>query len=87
MFGQDFDVKLLSCLLGHGIHACGQLSQMHHFGGVLGTAEFAVKVPKINRLGQLAPPLTLDVLAHLMFDGLQDAVAELRKTDNLAAGD
>ena len=76
-FGQDFYVGLVAAFAGDYVDLADQGRQVHHFGGFLGHAKAAVEVPVVGALGHHTAAFALDVLADLVFDGVQNAVAVL----------
>jgi hypothetical protein len=76
-FGQQFDVKGCNAVGNQRIDQLGELGGMGHFCRIWIGAKLAIKVPKINALGEWFAAFALDVLADLVFGGFDHAVAIL----------
>ena len=70
----QLDEALGRTLESCSVHALDDFGQMDRLGGFLCAAKLATEVPKVNADGQRYPALSFDVLAYLVFDGVQHAV-------------
>ena len=72
--GDHFNKNLCGAFGCGRVHARDDLGQMHWFGAFFSAAELAVKVPEVHPGRQRHAALAFDVLANLVFDGVQHAV-------------
>ncbi len=77
VLGQNFNIELGTAFFGCGVDQADQLGRMGHYGGLLGSAEAAIKVPKIYAHGQRAVAFALHVFADFVFGGVQQAIGVL----------
>ena len=74
VLGQDFNIELLAIAFDQGIDQRNQFSQVGDTGGLGRSAEFAVKIPEIHTLGQVATALAFDVFADFVLGGFEHAL-------------
>lgn len=73
--GNEFQIESIRALLRGSVDQGGDGRDMNASCHVLIEAKAAVKVPKIDPFGQCLIAFALHVLANLVFDGFQNAVA------------
>ena len=72
--GHHFNKNLHGAFGRSRVHALDDFGQVHRLCAFFGAAELAVKVPEVHTGRQGHAALAFDVLAHLVFDGVQHAV-------------